>query len=352
MQRDFAAVLEAWEGKGAFVGHDGPTGTWFFVAMHDDRLGPATGGTRMRIYADPSDGLEDATRLARGMSFKWAGIGLPFGGGKAVLAIPRPMEGEERLGLLKRFADVLNLLGGAFQTGEDLGTTPEDMAVLASHSPYVVGGGEGPNDPGPFTALGVFEGIRAALRSKEGTDSLTGRSVLIQGAGDVGAPLARMIARAGARVLIADLNAARAEQIAREVDGSLISADQVYDTPCDVYAPCAVGATLNADTIPRLACSVVAGSANNQLLVDADADRLHERGILYAPDYVVNGGGALAFGLMQRGVRDVAELNRRVEGIGSALDEIFHEAAEEGVTPAQASDRRVQRILEQGLAQQ
>lgn len=349
MHRDFATVLEAWEGKGAFIGRDPQTETWFFVAMHDDRLGPATGGTRMRIYADAADGLEDATRLARGMSFKWAGIGLPFGGGKAVLAIPRPMEGEERRGLLERFAGVLNLLGGAFQTGEDLGTTPEDMAVLAAHSDYVVGGGNGPNDPGPFTALGVFEGIRSALRSKEGNDSLEGRSVLIQGAGDVGAPLARLIAKAGARVLIADLDRARAERVAREVDGKLVSADEVYDTPCDVYAPCAVGATLNADTIPRLACSVVAGSANNQLLVDADADRLHERGILYAPDYVVNGGGALAFGLMQHGIRDVAELERRVEGIGSALDEIFHEARQEGVTPAQASDRRVQRILEQGL---
>ena len=352
MERDFAGVLDAWDGKGVFVGRDGPTGTWFFVAMHDDRLGIPTGGCRMRVYADPADGLMDATRLAGGMTYKWAAIGLPFGGGKAVLAVPSPLEGQERAGLFHRFADVLNLLNGAFQTGEDMGTTPEDMGRLAAHTPHVVGGNGAdgmPLDPGPYTALGVFEGIRAALRARHGGDGLSGRSVLVQGVGDVGAPLARLLADAGADILLADVDRGRAERMAHELAGRMVAVDVVYETPCDVYAPCAIGATLNAETIPRLACEVVAGSANNQLLVDGDAQRLHDRGILYAPDYVVNGGGALAFGLMQRGESDQAVLESRVRGIGEALDEIFRDASREGITPAEASDRRVRRILERGL---
>lgn len=345
----FVDRIQEWDGLGVVVRYDRPTGAWIFVALHDDTLGRPTGGCRMRVYDHPSEGLRDALRLARGMTMKWAVIDLPYGGGKAVLAVPRPLEGEERRGLLRRFGELLQSLKGAFSTGEDLGTTPEDMAYLATVTRWVKAtGGEGdePVDPGPYTALGVLEGIRAAVAAASGRGELEGRSVLIQGVGDVGEPLARMLSAEGARLLLSDLDRGRVEALAGELEARAVSPDEVYWTECDVYAPCAVGATLNSGTIPHLRCSVVAGSANNQLETDADAEALRERGILYAPDYVVNGGGALALGLMGRGEVDEDELRRRVRGIGGTLAEIFREASERGEAPTAAALRRVRAVLE------
>lgn len=345
---DFESVLGEWDGKAVVIRYDQPSGSWMFVALHDDTLGGPVGGCRMRVYDRPVDGLIDATRLAAGMTSKWAAMEFPFGGGKSVLAVPHPMVGEERWGLLARFAELLTTLKGTYRGGEDLGTTPEDMAYLADRTDHIMGGhgGDGPEDPGPYTALGVLSGIKSALKARFGDGGLGGRSVLIQGVGDVGAPLARMVAAEDGMVLTADIDAGAAARLAEECAGSTIAAEAVYATPCDVYAPCAVGATLNPETVPVLACQIVAGSANNQLLTRADGDALHERGILYAPDYVVNGGGAMAFGLMHQGVSDVGELNARVRTIENALDEIFGESAREGITPGAASDRRVERILE------
>ena len=343
----FWEVLRGWSGDGVVTRFDSPTGTWMFVALHSGVLGSPVGGCRMKAYDHPVDGLVDAMRLAEGMTAKWATIGLPFGGGKAVLAVPGPLEGTARRAVFTGFARLLNTMDGAFRTGEDLGTTPSDMAMLAQLTPHVMGGhGGGPGDPGPYTALGVFEGIRAALRAKFGDDELAGRSVLIQGVGDVGAPLAGLIREAGGSVLVSDLDDERVRIFGRELGASVVAPDQVYSTPCDVYAPCAVGATLNSRTIPELACEIVAGSANNQLLKPSDADRLASRDILYAPDYVINGGGALAFGLMHQGMSDEAELRSRVRGIGEALDDIFARAREDGITPSAAADARVARILE------
>ena len=348
-ERGFLDLLRDWEGIGVVTCHDAPTDTWIFVALHDDTLGRPAGGCRMKTYARPEDGLRDAMRLAEGMTAKWASIEFPFGGGKSVLAIPGPLEGDARAGLLRRFGELLNTLNGAFATGEDLGTTPQDMQEVASVSEHVVGmpkKSEGePVDPGPFTALGVFEGIKAALRHRSGGDDLARRAVLIEGVGDVGAPLARMVAGAGGSVLLADLDQAKAIALAAELGGSVVTADTLYDTECDVYAPCAVGATLNPDTIPRLRCEVIAGSANNQLESEADAERVADRGILYAPDYVINAGGALAFGLMYRGETRQEELERRVSGLGTMLDQIFGEAAELGESPVAAARRRVARVL-------
>lgn len=304
----------------------------------------------MRVYEHPGEGLRDALRLAEGMTLKWAAIDLPFGGGKAVLAVPRRLERSERQGLLRRFGELLEALRGSFATGEDLGTTPEDMAFLAGVTRWVRTGRPGvesPEDPGPYTALGVYEGIRAGLEAA-GRDGIEGRTVLIQGVGDVGAPLARLLAAAGARVRLADVDAPRARRVAEEVGADVVSAGEVYWTECDVYAPCAVGATLNSGTIPQLRCSVVAGSANNQLEGPADADALHARGILWAPDYVVNGGGALALGLMHTGTAGEDEIRRRIVGIGRTLSEVFEEAAERGESPAAAARRRVERILARG----
>jgi len=350
-QESFTELIEAWSGIGVVVRYDAETGTWIFVALHDDTLGRPVGGCRMKTYSRPEEGLRDALRLAEGMTHKWAAIDLPFGGGKSVLAVPRPLEGDARRGLLHRFGELLNTLRGAYGTGEDLGTTPEDMKEIATVTQHVVGLPKhegGPTDPGPFTALGVLAGIKAALRHVHGSDELTGRSVLVQGVGDVGDPLARMVARHGGQVILSDLDGDKAFGLAVELGGSVVQAEDVYEAECDVYAPCAVGATLNSDTIPRLACDIVAGSANNQLESPEDSTRLGERQILYAPDYVVNAGGAMAFGLIFQGETRLEELDRRVRGIGDALEEIFIEAAAKGEMPVESARRRVDRILARG----
>jgi leucine dehydrogenase len=302
----------------------------------------------MRVYPHPRDGLLDALRLAGGMTRKWAVLDLPFGGGKAVLALARALDAAERLELLADFGALVETLGGAFSTGEDLGTTPEDMAYLATITRHVKGlprDGHGPTDPGPFTALGVQAGIRAALGHAFRDERLDGRRILVQGVGDVGGPLARALAAAGADVMVADVDEARAARLAAEIGAEPVAAGAALETSCDVLAPCAVGAVLNERTIPRLRCRVVAGSANNQLERPVDAEALRGRGILYAPDYVVNAGGALAFGLMALGTPDGPDLRRRVERIGDTLGEIFREARERDVSPLTAADERVERVL-------
>lgn len=344
-------LVQGWGGVGVVVRYDEPTGTWIFVALHDDTLGPATGGCRVKVYERPEDGLLDALRLAEGMTFKWAAMDFPYGGGKAVLAIPRPLEGDERRGLLHRFGRLLNSLGGRYGTGADLGTTEDDMKEIASVSEHVIGvfgRSEGPMDPSPFTALGVFEGMKSALRHRTGSDDLSGRTVLIQGVGHVGEPLARRIAEVGGTLLLSDRDGGRARALADELSGGWVAPAEVYQARCDVYAPCAVGATLNVETIPLLRCLVVAGGANNQLASVDDAERLRARGILYAPDYVINGGGAMAFTLIYQGEERVDELERRVSMIGASLDGIFLEAEQRAESPIVAAQRRVERILARG----
>lgn len=348
----FLDLLEPWDGVGLLVRLDRPTGTWIFIALHDDTLGPATGGCRMKVYDRPEDGLQDALRLSEGMTYKWAAMDFPFGGGKAVLAVPRPLEGEERRGLLRRFGQLINSLGGRYGTGADLGTTTEDMLTIAEVSEYVIGvhgRTDGPMDPSPFTALGVFEGIRAALRHRFGSGDLSGRKILVEGVGAVGAPLVDHLAEGGATVLVADLSETAAESVAGRAGAEVVPLGAVPDTPCDVYAPCAVGATLDEERIARLQCSIVAGAANNQLAVPEDADRLHERGILYAPDYVINGGGAMAFTSLYLG-GDVGLAEERVRGIGARLDTIFAQAAAKGETPVVAARALAEGVLERGEA--
>ncbi|MCP3956462.1 MAG: amino acid dehydrogenase [bacterium] len=348
MDRDLLSLIEAWDGNGVVTRFDRPTGTWIFIALHDDTLGPPAGGTRMKVYPALADGLRDAMRLAEGMTFKWAGLGLKFGGGKAVLAIKQPLEGEQRRGLLLRYGALIESLRGAFCTGADLGTSAGDMSTIAEACHHVLGidyGSRTSTDPGPYTAHGVLRGLQAALAQSFGSEALDGREVLVQGLGGVGLPLARSLARGGARVLLSDLDDRRVEVLKQELGCESVAPADVYSTPCDVYAPCAVGATLNPRTIPTLACKAVAGSANNQLLEAEDAERLHQRGILYVPDYIINSGGALSFSLMAEGIRDEESLMREVDRVGTAVAEILREAAEADISPFVAARRRTQRIL-------
>jgi len=341
-------LLRQWDGECVVVRYDRETDTWIFIAIHDRTLGKAMGGCRMRVYPTPADGLKDAMRLAQGMTYKWAAIDFPFGGGKSVLAVPRRLEGEEREGLLVRFGQMIEGLGGAYYGGVDLGTTPEDMNIIGRATSRVFGrtldhGGVG--DPGPWTALGVYAGIRVAVRDILGREDLDGVTILVQGVGGVGGPLAKRLYDGGARVLVADVDEERARRIAEEVGGEVVASDDVYDTECDVYAPCAVGATLNARTIPRLRCRIVAGSANNQLETEEDAERLRERGIVYVPDFVVNAGGAIAHGALEmlRWTREQVE--RRVLMIGDAVREILDVAEREGVSPLVEAKRRAERVI-------
>ncbi len=348
MSASMQELIRSWDGRSVVLHHDVPSGSWFFVALHDDTLGPPTGGCRMRVYGRPEEGLLDALRLARGMSLKFAAAGLEYGGGKSVIALPRPLEGEERRGVLLRFGAFLESLQGSYWTGEDLGTTPEDMALLAGVSRYVHGvdrrGAPGTptraEDPGPFTARGAVAGLRATAAHLFGSDDLRGRSVLVQGVGDVGRPLVRMLAEAGVQILVSDLHEARVREVAEEVGGEVVPPDAVYDTECDLLAPCAVGAVLGPDTIPRLRCRGIAGAANNQLADEAsDGERLRIRGIVHAPDFLVSAGGAMGLIFRARGLPE-PEILARIDGIQDRVAAILDEARSLGSAPHRVAEER------------
>lgn len=347
---DLENILRDWDGLATVVRHDHLTGAWIFIALHDDTLGRPMGGTRMKQYPELADGLRDAQRLAEGMTHKWAAAGIGMGGAKAVLALSRPLAPPERAGLLRRYGRLIASLHGSFATGPDLGTTAEDMGVIGEETRHVHGvTRDGVVDPGPYTARGVFAAQRATFRRLFGSPDPAGRRVVIQGVGGVGAPLARRLAEAGAEVLLSDVDEARVAALAGEIGAAAVAPSAVIETQCDVLAPCAVGAVLNRESIPRLACRAVCGSANNQLDRPEDADLLHERGILYAPDYVANSGGAIAFHLMGTKAGE-DEILRRLDGLEQVLDEIFAEAEREGRSPLWAARRRVERALDEKRA--
>ncbi len=341
-------LIRSWDGEEVVVRFDQPSGVWMFVCVHSTQRGPAGGGTRMKTYPAPADALADAMRLSAAMTLKMAAVSLPFGGGKAVLAVPVLPDGEDRRSLFLRYADLVASLGGNFQTGPDVNTSSADMDVIAERCPYVYcrseeGGGSG--DPGPYTARGVFHGIRASTRHAFGSAELEGRVVLVQGVGNVGGQLAELLAAAGARVLVSDVATDRACGLADRIDADVIPPEGAIDIECDVYAPCALGGTLNAETIPRLRCRVVAGSANNQLGEPDDAERLRGAGIVYAPDFVINAGGALnAIGIETLGW-DRKTTDARLAGIGDTLAEIYARADAEGITTEAAAKRLAQARL-------
>jgi glutamate dehydrogenase/leucine dehydrogenase len=335
-------LIRAWDGEEVALHYDHPSGTWMFVCIHSTKRGPAGGGTRMKAYATPADGLADAMRLSEGMTMKMAATDVPFGGAKAVLAVPSLPEGDERRRLLLRYGQLAASLGDTFYTGPDLNTTIADMDVIGERHEHVfcqseVRGGSG--DPGPYTAQGVFHGIRASAAHVFGSPELTGRSVLVQGVGDVGARLAEQLAGAGAHVLVCDIDAARAKALADRTGAEIVPPEAAIGSECDVYAPCALGGTLNADSIPQLRCRIVAGCANNQLAEPEDAARLVDAGILYAPDYVINAGGVIhAWGVESLGWSpDTVEA--RLAGIGDSLTEIYRSAEAEGITTEAAAER-------------
>jgi glutamate dehydrogenase/leucine dehydrogenase len=337
----FETLLAAWDGEHAAIRHDEESGAWMFVGIHSTRLGPAVGGTRMRVYPTPADGLADVLRLSSAMTRKLAATGMARGGGKAVLAVPELPTGEARRRLLRRYGELVASLGGTYRTAGDMNISPVDLEVVAETCPWVYGTPSHGGDSGPGTARGIFHAIRATVERAFGSPDLAGRSVLIQGVGAVGGLLGRELAEAGARVLVTDVDEARAAATRFEV----VAPELAIGTEVDLFAPCAVGGVLNAESIPRLACNAVAGAANNQLAEPEDAGRLHDRGILFAPDYIVNSGGVIQLvGIADEGW-DAERLEAGLAGIGDTLRSLFAEADAEGITPAEAAERLVQRRL-------
>jgi len=331
------SLLKAWDGETVVVRYDRLTDAWILIAIHSTRLGPAAGGTRMKSYPNVAAALQDAFRLAAGMSYKFATSGIPFGGGKAVIALPPDFDRQSRPALLRRYGALVRQLGGLFSTGPDVGTSSADMDIIAeTGAPYVfartpAAGGAGSS--GPFTALGVFTGIQATCEHRFGTTSLHGRRVLVQGTGSVGGTLIEHLQSAGAQVLFSEVDPDAIRRWRDEVGLEFVPVEAVYRTECDVFAPCALGGVLNADTIPQLRCRVVAGGANNQLADPQDAERLRAREILYAPDYVVNLGGALGITLIEsQGWTHARARQEVIDTVRRALRQIFEVAEREGIT--------------------
>lgn len=339
----------------AFDGHeqvvffyDRPSGLKAIVAIHDTTLGPAVGGCRMWPYASEADAVTDVLRLAKGMTYKAAMAGLPYGGGKTVIiGDPRTDKTRE---LFRALGRAIESLGGRYYTGEDVGTSPADMDWAGEETAYVLGratGGSG--DPSPVTARGVWLGVRAAVKHRLGRDDLAGLRVAVQGLGHVGYNLARLLAQDGANLIVADLDPTRTARAAREFGAHVVGSTEVLAAEADVLAPCALGGVINDDTLPELSCTIVAGAANNQLLEDRHGDALHERGILYAPDYVINAGGLINIAEELRpGGYDRARALARVQTIATTLAEVFERAGREGVSTHRIADRIAEERIEAG----
>jgi leucine dehydrogenase len=336
-------VLRDWDGEFALTAYDEPSGAYMFIAIHSTRLGPGAGGTRMKTYATPADGLNDACRLAGAMTLKMAVAGLPMGGGKSVLAVPGELDPQTRRNLLLRHAHNVHMLAGNYRTGPDMNTNSIDMDTLNEVTPYAFGrsvekGGSGSS--APDTAVGVFHGIVASVTHVYGSPDLTGKRVLVQGAGAVGEPLTEMLVKAGAHVIVSDVSLERVEALYDRLGVEVVSPATDLETECDVFAPCATGGVLTEQTIPRLRCRIVAGAANNPLGdPHADGERLREAGILYAPDFVINGGGAIhLIGYEALGWSE-EQVERGLVGIGDTLAEIYRAADEAGISTEAAAER-------------
>jgi leucine dehydrogenase len=312
-------------------GHDAATGLRAIIAIHSTALGPAAGGCRMWPYATTTEAVADVLRLSRGMSYKNAMAGLPFGGGKAVII------GESAKAktaeLFVAFGRLVDSLGGRYVTAEDVGTTTADMANVARSTRYVAGLGAAPGqaggDPGPKTALGVYLGIRAAVKFRLGRSDLRGVRVAIQGLGGVGHHLCALLAADGAELFVADVQPAAVQRALEQFKAHAVAVEQVLALDVDVLSPCALGAVLDSQSIPRLRARIVAGAANNQLAHGQDGTALQAAGILYAPDYVINAGGIISVSREYHGGASEAQVIADIQAIPARLTEIFERARRE-----------------------
>ncbi len=323
--------------------HDAQTGLKAIIAIHNTALGPALGGCRMWSYASDEEALRDVLRLSRGMTYKAAISGLPLGGGKSVII------GDSRKDktpeLMRAMGRAVESLGGRYIIAEDVGTSVDDLSQMASQTKHAVGltHGEHAGDPSPVTAYGVYVGLKAAVKHRLKKDDLRGLHVAVQGLGNVGYNLCKLLHKDGARLSVTDMQADRVEMVVRDCGATPVALNDIYDVDCDVFAPCALGAIINADTLPRIKAPVIAGAANNQLATAADGARVRELNKLYAPDYVINAGGLICVhyehqARLKGQPLNTAEMMAHVDRIAETSAQIFAKADKDGISTAQASD--------------
>ncbi len=318
---------------------DEASGLKAIIAIHDTTLGPALGGARMWTYATEENAIEDALRLARGMTYKNAAAGLNLGGGKTVIiGDPFKDKNEEMFRALGRFIQGLN---GRYITAEDVGTTVTDMDLIHEETNYVTGispafGSSG--NPSPVTAYGVYRGMKAAAKEAFGTDSLEGRTISVQGLGNVAYKLCEYLHNEGAKLVVTDINQAAIDRVVNDFGARAVAPEEIYSQEVDIFSPCALGAILNNETIPQLKAKVIAGSANNQLQDSRHGDYLHELGIVYAPDYVINAGGVINVADELYGYNRERAM-KRVDGIYDSIEKIFDISKRDGIPTYVAANR-------------
>ena len=323
---------------------DPETGLKAVIAIHNRKKGPALGGCRYLAYVDEESAIEDAIRLAQNMSYKAVLAGLPFGGGKAV--IMRPAHVPNRAALFESFGRFIETLDGRYITAVDSGTSSADMDCIAQRTQHVTSTTEA-GDPSPHTAMGVFAGIRTTALARLGSDNLEGLRVAIQGLGHVGYALAEQLHAAGAELLVSDLDSGKVQLAMEQLGAHPIACEALLSTPCDILAPCGLGAILNSHSVAQLRCAAVAGAANNQLSSLQVADHLENRGILYAPDYVINSGGLIYVALQHQG-EALGTITAHLSRIGLRLTEVFAHAQAEKRSPARVADMLAERLLNVG----
>jgi leucine dehydrogenase len=345
---DFSHARDAHPPEQVVRLQDSASGLDGVIALHSTHLGPAAGGCRLWTYPDFNDATQDALRLAEGMSYKNALAGLPLGGGKAVLRRP---EGDfDRAALFRAFGEAVEELGGRYVTAEDVGTTVGDMAEVARQTRHVAGlppqGGRPGGDPSPWTALGVFRAMQAAAEHRL-ERPIADCTVAIQGLGSVGAALAYLLHDAGAKLIVAEPRSAVVAEVATRTGADVASLSGVLEARCDIFAPCALGGVLNARSIPKLRAAVVCGAANNQLGSEEDGTALAERGVLYAPDYVVNAGGIINVCAEYLGW-DSDEVAARIDAIPGRLHQVWTDAERSGIPVNLAADRLARATIARG----
>ena len=327
--------------------HDEKTGLKAIVAVHSTALGPAAGGTRRWVYNNDADALTDVLRLSRGMTYKNAVAGLQFGGGKAViLASDRTPKSPE---LFRTFGRCVDSLGGRYITAEDVGCSVDDMRYVHEETEFVSGlpksGESAGGDPSPWTALGCFQGIEAAVQARLGVESVKGLKVAVQGVGHVGYFLCKLLHEAGAELFVSDVNRDSLKRVSAEIPVTIVPPTELLFADVDVLAPCALGNILTSVTIPKIKAKVIAGGANNQLSTPADGVRLAERDILYAPDYVINAGGIINVAAEYYGNSSEDDVRADVGRIKDRLQKLFEEAKETGRPTHELADELARRLV-------
>jgi len=313
------------------------------IVVHSTALGPAVGGTRFWRYANEDVALTDALRLARGMTYKNSLAGLPFGGGKSVILASDALPDREQI--FRAHGRVIQSLGGQYVTGEDVGTSTGDMEIILRETSYVGGLQNRSGDPSPRTARGVFRAMQAAAKFRWGSDNLSGKTVAIQGCGHVGYHLGAELYRAGARLIVTDVEETRMQRMVDDFAAEIVSPAEIYSVKADIFAPCALGGVINDQTIPQLQAEMIVGGANNQLLEPRHGDLLERRGILYAPDYAVNAGGVISGCGIEMLGWDGPRTMAKIDSIYNTLQQIFTLAQSEGIPSYQAADRLAEQRL-------